>query len=757
MHGPRVKSLSELPSILVLLLAVLCMSLYYSVVVTGSAGIAFAEEMSEAGESSSGAEQNPEQTSGAALADEKAVVCEEGERASDSDGEGDSAVSRFVKAPKLRPCCAFGHSLRTTISGSSVPVKLDNILYPDQLGNHSYRLSDIQTEQNGLIYTCRAGVVDLAHIRDYADWTAYLYERIRLVVGSGAVIPIADEAAKRKIVIRLPGVSLSDAEKDELALLLAQRISFKLSVWHEIVTWYDHRSVELFSERLSSFSPEDMFSNALGAKLGADALRSGKPYDEAMDDVLYAMIHKLAPLPNKQSKLTLNEVDGVWWDRKKSMPDMSMVTRRNLDAGDTITPWIIPDEYSPYCRDRKEDAFVMPIPMRGPQNLLLTDLYELRFSVLHEQVPKFILPDKENPWVTEEDFPWIIENIRRDVLDMFGPFGDSPAIDLYDMNVEPRYSSNFDPKMPCGPDDESCKQTRREETHGINIGKLRVAAGNYPGMIFGFTLADGETMGGMFRVLTLSASVAFTDSAYTIHAKAIESPILHFCSVKAEDGSDREEIDYPFVNPFAVKCVPGSSWGIKLDLLEMLYDSEPFDGSADSFGFRPIEFGIVFNPLGNGFTPGFLERKLLLSVGIAPEIIVLNLEKATRRDASLMGYFTLIYDRSLFDDKFSYKLFGGIRDDLTNTNLFNVEGGVRLQYNHLWSRRDFRGGEPLHSIINFGVEIAVNYWYEQRPSLPSMIKSTMIGMQKDYIPDSWNISGHAIFYIETTIPKLGMF
>ncbi len=658
----------------------------------------------------------------------------------------------FPKRPKLRPCCAFGHSLRTTVSGNAVPVKVDNILYPNRLGHHSYESIGLQSEMNGLIYTCRGGVIDFAHIRDYADWTAYLYERILQALPRGAVISLPDEGARRDLVIHRPQYALSTEETKDLALLLAQRVAFQLSVWHEIVTWYDHRSVALFSERLSSFSPEDLFSNALGTQIGAMALRSDKPYNDAVDEVLNLTVQSLAPLYNRQTKRTLNMVDGVWWDRSKTMPDMTMVMRRNLDVGDVIRPWVIPDDYSPYCRDRNDEPASIPLPLIGPQKLPLTDVYELRFFVKQEEMPKFIPPERAHEWIAEEDFPALIETIRYGVKNLFGPLGDKPTITLQKAVTLSTKAGNFDPEHPCGMSDPSCSFTRNEEVNGINIMKLRTAGGNFPGMMFGGTLAEGSTMGGLFSVLNLNSAVDFTDGTFSLHAKAVESPVLFFCSVEAEDGSGRTEVDYPFVNPFEVKCLPGAYWGLKLDLLEMIYSS-----SLDSFGFRPIEAGVVLNAMGNGFQPQFLRRRFLFSLGLSPEILLEDRGDRTQRNRPFTSYFSMMYDHIFWDNRLTWKSFASIRDDLTETERFNVDAGMKLQYNLLWSRRDFRGGDPLHSIVSFGLEVAMAYWYQDRMSIPSMISSAPIMMSNDFIPDRWHITGLGLFYIETTIPKLGMF
>lgn len=50
-------------------------------------------------------------------------------------------------------------------------------------GNHSYEGS--RDQNNGIIYACRGGHIDLAHLRKAADWTAFLAERAYLQLLEG--------------------------------------------------------------------------------------------------------------------------------------------------------------------------------------------------------------------------------------------------------------------------------------------------------------------------------------------------------------------------------------------------------------------------------------------------------------------------------------------------------------------------------------------------------------------------------------------
>jgi hypothetical protein len=144
----------------------------------------------------------------------------------------------FLKDPPLRPCCSLGHDLRVSLDGTVASVKIDNVVNPRHLGNHSYRFQMVGNEQNGLIYTCRGGIIDLAHVRDNADRTAYLFVRIKQALGSSFLIPLYEEGGQRDILLRAAPelVSLSESDRKELALRLAMRISFEMSVWHEIVS-----------------------------------------------------------------------------------------------------------------------------------------------------------------------------------------------------------------------------------------------------------------------------------------------------------------------------------------------------------------------------------------------------------------------------------------------------------------------------------------------------------------------------------------
>ena len=52
-------------------------------------------------------------------------------------------------------------------------------------------------EHNGLVYTCRGGFIDTAHVRDYADWAIFLVAQIARLAETGGVVELPDEGGRR--------------------------------------------------------------------------------------------------------------------------------------------------------------------------------------------------------------------------------------------------------------------------------------------------------------------------------------------------------------------------------------------------------------------------------------------------------------------------------------------------------------------------------------------------------------------------------
>lgn len=211
-------------------------------------------------------------------------------------------VPEMQPPAKLRPCCAFGARLQVKVGPIPVPgYTINNVVGPDDIGPHIYDggglVADIRTdetagstERNGLVYTCRGGFIDTAHVRDYADLTVFLAFALYRILDTGGTVQLADEGARRAVTLQPIAADVIERQgRLQLATALAQWLAFEASIWHEIATWYGWSKVPVFSERPSAFSPEDLYSNLLGIRIaGAILVTRG-----AETDRLYGQSMKL--------------------------------------------------------------------------------------------------------------------------------------------------------------------------------------------------------------------------------------------------------------------------------------------------------------------------------------------------------------------------------------------------------------------------------------------------------------------------------
>ena len=262
-----------------------------------------------------------------------------------------SLVPRVPIPNKLRPCCAFGTQLGVSVGPMPVPgFQLANVIDLDSLGLHNYDnglLSVgksqtgnlIKTEKNGLVYACRGGFIDTAHLRDYADWMLFLSTWVARHVEEGAVVELAKEGGSRRIALEPVDADLLDAHGlRAVSVAFADWLAFRLSIWHEIATWYGWSAIELFPERGSAFSPEDLYSNILGVKIARSILEVGGASSEAlfnqnMDRWIRASLNELGAVDAGTGHTVMVALDGQWWDSQVRLPAPELIRRRNFAIG----------------------------------------------------------------------------------------------------------------------------------------------------------------------------------------------------------------------------------------------------------------------------------------------------------------------------------------------------------------------------------------------------------------------------------------
>ncbi len=260
----------------------------------------------------------------------------------------------FRRAPRMR--------------GGAYPIAILGTPWLGQnLGAHGYYYSP--WEKDGIVYTCRAGHVDIAHLRIGVDWTAYLAAttyRHLMKHDPGFSYKLAVDRSREYVQFTYPPGwdSLPEPQRRqiarEIALAVAPYMTYTMTSWHEILTWFGFKCIGLPTEFPSAFSWEDSFSNLLGTVIAVNALQDSRhPYNEAVQIALDQEMAKLGILPAGVSKQAAESVKGNW-----STGDVTMlvtIKKRNFDMGlgdGMVTPTLVPNV--PECPNAEPLSYPVP-------------------------------------------------------------------------------------------------------------------------------------------------------------------------------------------------------------------------------------------------------------------------------------------------------------------------------------------------------------------------------------------------------------
>jgi hypothetical protein len=365
-------------------------------------------------------------------------------------GFDQAAIREPPEPTNLRPCCLFGDDFKIVYGGVPIPgYVLHNMRGPEEVGPHKYNVGLLESvsseepggltrENNGLVYTCRSGFIDVAHLRDYADMTVYLAAKIERQMDTGGVIELADQGGKRRILLQPIGAErITDVGRRRLTVALAQWLVFQISTWHELASWYGYAPVPYWPEEMSAFSPEDLYSSLLGIKLAGGIIlfhdtSDDIEYEHAMNAWIKMALARIQTTTKESATAAINAVDGRWWDSSKRLPDSQLLLRRNFDAGPWLEPWLVPMAFSPEpgpsvgCDDAGP-----PLRLRSPsrfQGVRFEHDATLEIDVGYRVADNaFPFPRRGTRRITQADFPSIIERTRRQAVVAFGPGYDQPS------------------------------------------------------------------------------------------------------------------------------------------------------------------------------------------------------------------------------------------------------------------------------------------------------------------------------------------
>jgi hypothetical protein len=307
----------------------------------------------------------------------------------------------------------------------------------DRLGLHRYerppRLGREDEGRHGLIYTTRAGFLDVGHMRITIDHVRFCAERVRQALReqAGQLELPTIEGSTFFVTLRYPlgwpekgaETPADEALADELAIRTGQRLAYLMMTWHEIVTWYGWSTVPGLSEQRSAFTWDDTMSHVIGLRVAGRALRdmSGAAFDEAVTRDLREDLIDLGACSPQQTRAAVAAVDGVWYARGAPL-------KRQLDIGlsdDTIRPWLV--HGLPFAPDTTPGAYHLP-SLTDVAGHDFTGFFTVRIDPNIPEAPRLraALPGDPAVLCVDRDFPLLLTETRREMRRQISPNVDVP-------------------------------------------------------------------------------------------------------------------------------------------------------------------------------------------------------------------------------------------------------------------------------------------------------------------------------------------
>ena len=268
---------------------------------------------------------------------------------------------------------------------------ITDFINPKKFGLHSYGKPD-RKEDNGSIYTCRGGFMDISHIRCAADWAVYL--TFKIITDSNDFDLVSESGS-----LKLHFENLDKLTLDDIASM-AQKIAYERLLWHEVASWHYHKPNHNESEQQSTFTPEDTYSNFLGTLIGKNiALRILKnldtlSYSQIATEEIKRMVSSLNPLitkkrsaqaydlvdRNKQLKLRVDKRNkDIWYDSKIVFTDQRYMFKRYVNIGPEINPWLVPQSKRLSCPAHPK-AEILQVPQQTKAGVSLYNYYEFTIN-----------------------------------------------------------------------------------------------------------------------------------------------------------------------------------------------------------------------------------------------------------------------------------------------------------------------------------------------------------------------------------------
>ena len=316
------------------------------------------------------------------------------------------------------------HFPRTRMGTLPTPPPGPRFYEPHELGKHSYRFSPF--ERNGIIYTCKAGHIDITHLRWSADNTRYFIKKTSKTLmkkGRGFTFRLSLELSQHKVKFSYPEYwdDLTHKEKEEIAEIIAFEVgpylAFNATLWHEILTWFGVHFIGVEPEFNSSFSWEDIYSNLLGTKLAVEALKNTKHgYNKAMTLAIDRKLRELDAQPRSTAIYAVEKMRGEWFTGYLLVDTI----RKNMDIGlddGYMTPVIVPG----ICYGAEPEPLAVPT-----MDILAKYGFSMKYEIYPYELERYrilrtIYPDgiggKVEP---DKHFARFMYHIKRQAVEEYG-------------------------------------------------------------------------------------------------------------------------------------------------------------------------------------------------------------------------------------------------------------------------------------------------------------------------------------------------
>jgi Protein of unknown function (DUF4056) len=278
-------------------------------------------------------------------------------------------------------------------------------------------LDDRPFPKRGIIYTKRAGFVDMAHVVNSVLWSNETSQEVAagLRHAENSISLHKFEHSEVSVLFSSSPIGSESAALDSeqrieaVSRITGECVASVLGTWHEITTWYGYMTTGIWSEKPSAFTYEDLVSHLVGIQV-FEAI-PGEPDRAKFGSAVRRVLADLGLVDKKLASKAVYSVKGLWWGPW-------LYTRRMLDIGEKdglIHPWIVPGTEDDLHDSNGPVTFTVPCA-KMPEGYTMrivpsaSILRSLRKS--NPGIPAIIDPNR--------DFPVLVAQIRSEVRKEMG-------------------------------------------------------------------------------------------------------------------------------------------------------------------------------------------------------------------------------------------------------------------------------------------------------------------------------------------------